>query len=71
MGKASKKKLEYIAQYDKEQTKGIHLKLHKGYDFDILEKLESVSNEEGGKQGYIKRLIREDIVRHKKSSEIP
>lgn len=45
------------AKYDKEKVEGVYLKLNKVNDADILEKLKSVDN----RQGYIKRLIREDI----------
>ena len=38
----------------------ISLKLNKGTDADILERLEQVPS----KQGYIKRLIRADIAKH-------
>lgn len=47
---------EVQARYDKENTVQFKLKLHKVNDADIIEKLNSVDN----KQGYIKRLIRED-----------
>ena len=49
---------KYDAQerYDKENTIQIRLKLNRKTDADIIEKLNSVDN----KQGYIKRLIRED-----------
>lgn len=46
-------------KYDAKSTKQYHLKLNLGTDADIiaeLEKQESI-------QGYIKRLIREDIAR--------
>jgi len=46
-----------IRKYDKEHTKQILLKLNKGTDADILQKLDEVDN----KQGYIKGLIRDDI----------
>lgn len=44
-------------RWDKENTVVITMKLNKNTDADIIEKLESVDN----KQGYIKRLIREDV----------
>lgn len=46
-----------IRKYDKEHTKQILLKLNKGTDADIIQKLDKVGN----KQGYIKGLIRDDI----------
>lgn len=44
-------------KYDEQNTKQIHLKLNLKTDADIIEKLES----EESIQGYIKRLIREDM----------
>ncbi len=44
-------------KYDENNTKQIKLKLNLKTDKDILDKLNSVDN----KQGYIKKLIREDI----------
>lgn len=38
--------------------KGIYLKLNTGSDNDIIKRLDSQQN----KQGYVKRLIREDIA---------
>lgn len=38
--------------------KGIYLKLNTGTDSDIINRLNKQSN----KQGYVKRLIREDIA---------
>lgn len=48
-----------IAKYDAENTVQVRLKLNKGTDADILARLSEVDS----KQGYIKRLIREDIVK--------
>lgn len=45
------------ARYDKRNTRQINLKLNFHTDADVLEKLESVDS----MQGYIKRLIREDV----------
>lgn len=53
----TKASLEYIANYNKEKTTGIYLKLNNKHDADIIEKLKSVDN----KQGYIKNLIRSDL----------
>ena len=47
------------AKYDQANTKKVLLKLNLNTDKDILERLEKVGN----KQGYVKRLIREDIER--------
>lgn len=44
-------------KYDKTHTKGVYLKLNKETDRDILEHLQKQNN----KQGYIKKLIREDM----------
>ena len=54
-------KAAYEAQkrYDEKTSKRINLKLHKELDNDIIQRLR---NEES-MQGYIKRLIREDIKR--------
>ena len=49
------------AKYDKEHTRGILFKFNKTNDADILAKLDEVGN----KQGYIKKLIREDIGGHR------
>lgn len=46
------------ARYDKANTKALYVKLNLKYDADILERLEEVGN----KQGYVKRLIREDMA---------
>lgn len=48
-----------VAKYDAKNTRKIVLKLNTGTDADILEKLDTVNN----RQGYIKKLIREDIKR--------
>ena len=46
-----------IAKSDAANTVQIKLKLNRVTDADILERLEKVGN----RQGYIKRLIREDL----------
>ena len=43
-------------RWDRKNTVVITMKLNRKTDADIIERLESVDN----KQGYIKRLIRED-----------
>ena len=48
-------------KYDDANTVQFHLKLNKGTDADIIAMLEAMAKEPGGKQGYIKRLIRQDI----------
>lgn len=49
-----------IAKYDAANTVQIKMKLNKKTDSDILEKLDAVES----KQGYIKKLIRDDIQKH-------
>ena len=48
----------YQADWSKKNTKGIYLKLCKSTDADIISWLSECSN----KQGYIKELIRADIL---------
>lgn len=48
-----------VRKYDAANTKQVHLKLNKVTDADILAHLERQENI----QGYIKRLIREDMER--------
>ena len=45
------------AKYDKTHTKQVMLKLNLVTDADVIERLDTVPN----RQGYIKKLIREDI----------
>lgn len=47
-------------KYDANNTVQVHLKLNKKTDADIIEHLNSIAHN-GGKQGYIKELIREDM----------
>lgn len=56
MGNARTKAANKWAQ---KNTRQVMLKLHTRNDADILDRLDSVGN----KQGYIKKLIREDIER--------
>lgn len=46
-------------KFDAKNTRKIVLKLNTGTDADILKRLDTVGN----RQGYIKRLIREDIAK--------
>lgn len=48
------------AQYDRENTRRINLKLNNKTDADIIQRLEEMKDTEGI-QGYLKRLIREDM----------
>lgn len=52
-------------KYDKENTKGLYLKLNVKTDEDIILWLDSQKN----KQGAIKTLIREQIEREEKSND--
>lgn len=49
-------------KYDAANTVHFHLKFNKNTDIDILGKLNRVAN----KQGYIKELIRRDLMRAEK-----
>jgi len=55
--KTTKAQKDAVRRYDATHTKQILLKFNLETDADILAKLSEVEN----KQGYIKRLIREDI----------
>ncbi len=56
---ASEAQKAATAKYDKNNTKRISLKFNLTTDADILEKLEKEKNV----QGYIKKLIRSDILK--------
>lgn len=59
---ASDAQRKAIAKYDqthKDDFKRYNFRLHKEYDAAVIEKLASVDN----MQGYIKRLILEDITK--------
>lgn len=56
---ASKAQLRAQAKYDKDNTIQVKLKLNKKTDADLISWLDDISN----KQGYIKDLIRSDILR--------
>lgn len=47
------------ADYDRRNTRQVIIKLNKGTDADILQMLDAQEN----RQGYIKKLIRDDIAR--------
>ena len=55
----SKAQLRAQTKYDKDNTIQVKLKLNKKTDSDIIERL----SEADSKQGYIKELIRLDILR--------
>ena len=46
-------------RYDAKNTRQVHIKLNRNTDKDVLDKLDEVPS----KQGYIKRLIREDLAK--------
>ena len=48
--------------YDKKNTRRINLKLNNKTDSDIIQILEAIKESEGI-QGYLKRLVREDMKR--------
>ena len=60
--KANQRRVE--ARYKAENIIAVAMKLNLKTDADILQRLDEVSSEEGGKQGYVKALIRIDIARH-------
>lgn len=55
----SKAQLRAQAKYDKDNTVQVKIKLNKKTDADIIKRLSEVDN----KQGYLKELIRLDILR--------
>ena len=59
--KTTEAKLQYMDEYDKENTTKVLLKLNNKTDADVIERLSAVGN----KQGYIKELIRRDLNCHK------
>lgn len=65
---ASEAQKRAIAKYDAANTRQIHLKLNINTDADILDHLDTMADVEGGKQGYIKSLIRRDIKTREASS---
>lgn len=59
------------ARFDAENTRQIRLKLNLNTDKDILDRLAAQPKETGGKQGYIKRLIRADIAKEEENDSKP
>ena len=57
--------LKAQATYDSKTAYKIGIKLNKKTDADLIDHIEHYAGLDGGKQGYIKRLIREDIERSK------
>lgn len=58
---ASEAQRKASAKYDKANTMTFAIKLNRTTDAELIQRLEEVEN----KQGYIKRLIREDAEREK------
>lgn len=50
-------------EYDRNNAVQIKMKLYYNTDMDVIKALDEAPTSEGGKQGYIKRLIREDLQR--------
>lgn len=63
--KSSDRKIAYNIKFNAENTVLLRLRFNKVNDADIIEHLNKCEN----KQGYIKRIIREDIARTKEDSE--
>ena len=55
-------KREAIKKYDAANTRQYHLKLNLNTDQDIIEHLAQMAGMDGGMQGYIKKLIRDDMA---------
>lgn len=62
---ASEAQKRAIAKYDAANTVQVKLKFNRVTDADILERLAEVGN----RQGYIKRLIREDLERRNENGK--
>ena len=60
MRKSPEERRRYIEDWQKENIRRVTVKLNKAADADIIEKLDSLDRQDSV-QGYIKRLIREDI----------
>lgn len=61
---ATKAQNDAVKRYDEKNTTQVHLKLNLNTDKDILAMLDWISKNGESKQGYIKRLIREDMKRY-------
>lgn len=62
--KGSRKTAEYLAAYEKENIRQIRLKINRKTEPELLEWIEGQENI----QGYIKRLIREDMEKEKEKA---
>ena len=56
---ATEAQIKAQKKYDADNTRQVHLKLNRRTDSDVLERLDAAPS----KQGYIKRLIREDLAK--------
>ncbi|MBQ6220996.1 MAG: hypothetical protein IJJ44_00070 [Solobacterium sp.] len=65
MAKKTKAQLKSIAKFNREKTRAVLIRLNVNTDKDILEKLETVPS----KQGYVKKLIRDDIEKENQGKE--
>lgn len=63
--KTSEAQIRAGQKYDSKTAYKIGIKLNKKTDADLIDHIEHYAGLDGGKQGYIKRLIREDIERSK------
>lgn len=61
---ASKSQLKAVAKYDKANTVQVNLKLNKKTDKDLIDLL----NNQDNKQGLIKRLLRDEIVKRRRAN---
>ena len=57
----SSKRTARQAAYDKTHTVRVAIKLNKKTDADILARLDVIRHNEKSMQGYIKKLLREDM----------
>lgn len=64
MGRDKENQRRIEAEYKARNIIAVAMKLNLRTDADILQRLDEVAAEEGGKQGYVKALIRIDIARH-------
>ena len=69
-GETSEAKLRANRKYDAEHTRQYHLKLNMRTDIDVIEWLNWKSGE-CSIQGYIKRLIREDMSERTSPNQSP
>lgn len=65
MSKTSAAQLKSIQKYNKEQTVTVLLRLNKKTDADLIERLGKVPS----KNGYLRKLIYEDILNDNLSEE--